>query len=75
VEQAVLTVSENAVMDVFRSYLVGSGQMLCFDTPQLAKHMATLRQLVEKGLVVEEQFAGGFSLTRAGFRLMRGRAG
>ena len=68
-----LSASELAVLDVFRSYLVGAGQMLCFHTPQLEKHAVTLRRMVEKDLVAAERFAGGYSLTTAGFHAMRHR--
>jgi hypothetical protein len=66
-----LNASENAALEAFRTYRVPSGKMLCFHTPQLAKHVASLRQLAKKGLVIEEQFAGGYSLTRAGVGAMQ----
>jgi hypothetical protein len=66
----VLTTSEQAALAVFRSFMVGAGEMLCFQGPQLEKHGATLRQLAEKNLVVKESFAGGYSLTAAGFKAM-----
>ena len=67
-----LSTPEQAALAVFRSFKVGAGQMLCFHGPQLEKHRATLRQLTEKNLVIKEQFAGGYSLTRAGFEAMEG---
>jgi hypothetical protein len=65
-----LTASEQAALAVFRTFHVGTGQMLCFHGPQLEKHRTPLRLLTEKNLVVKEQFAGGYSLTRAGFEAM-----
>ena len=62
------------VLAVFRSFMVSAGEMLCFHGPQLEKHGPTLRQLTEKNLVIKEQFAGGYSLTRAGFEAMAGPA-
>jgi hypothetical protein len=70
-----LTASEHAALAVFRSFMVNTGEMLCFHGPQLEKHGATLRTLAEKNLVVKEQFAGGYSLTRAGFEAMSVPAG
>ena len=62
-----LSNSEQAVLAVFRSFQVNTGEMLCFHGPQLERYGATLRTLTEKDLVVKERFAGGYSLTRAGF--------
>lgn len=67
-----LSTSEQAALAVFRSFMVNAGEMLCFHGPQLEKHGPTLRQLTEKNLVIKEQFAGGYSLTRAGFEAMAG---
>jgi hypothetical protein len=66
----VLTSSEQAALAVFKSFMVSTGEMLCFQGPQLEKHGATLRQMAEKNLVVKESFAGGYSLTPAGFKAM-----
>jgi hypothetical protein len=65
-----LSVAEQSALAVFRSFLVRSGQMVCFPAPQLEKHKATLQRLTEKNLVVREQFAGGYSLTPTGFAAM-----
>jgi hypothetical protein len=65
-----LTNAEQAALNVFRSFMVGAGEMLCFQGPQLQKHGATLRQLTEKNYLIKEQFAGGYSLTRAGVEAM-----
>ena len=65
-----LTAAEQSALDVFRSFHVSVGQMLCFHGPLLAKHGATLGQMAAKDLVVKEQFAGGFSLTRTGYEAL-----
>ncbi len=65
-----LSAAEQSALAVFRVFMVSPGEMLCFHGPQLAKHGATLRRLADKNLVVQEQFAGGYSLTRAGFEAM-----
>jgi hypothetical protein len=49
------------------------GVMLCFNGPHLAKHSSGLRSLTEKGFLVKESFRGGYSLTRAGYNIMRKR--
>ena len=46
------------------------GQMLCFDGPKLKQNRAALQQLTDKEFLVEEQFKGGYSLTKAGFVAM-----
>ena len=71
---AVLTNAEQAALAVFRSFLVNPGEMLCFHGPQLEKHGRSLRVLTEKNLIVKEQFAGGYSLTAAGFAAASERA-
>ncbi|HYO23959.1 MAG TPA: hypothetical protein VEQ85_03335 [Lacipirellulaceae bacterium] len=69
-----LSNSEQAALAVFRSFKVSPGEMLCFHGPQLDKHSATLRVLTEKNLIVKEQFAGGYSLTRAGYDALSERS-
>ncbi len=66
-----LSVSELAALKVFRDFLMGPGEMLCFTGPALDKHRNTLVQLAAKDLLVKEQFAGAYSLTAAGFSAMR----
>jgi hypothetical protein len=61
-----LSSSEAAALGVFRSYMVGVGQMLCFDTPQMAKHRKALDAMVEKDYVRPERVAGAYSMTKAG---------
>ncbi|MAT73189.1 MAG: hypothetical protein CMJ58_27195 [Planctomycetaceae bacterium] len=66
-----LTDSESAVMDVFREFLVGPGEMVCFPTPLAEKHAASLKRLTQRDYLTKEEFAAGYSLTAAGYRAMR----
>jgi hypothetical protein len=45
--------------------------MLCFCGPDLAKLNTALQRLIEKDLLIEETFKGGYSLTPAGFAAMK----
>ncbi|MEX2316075.1 MAG: hypothetical protein WD669_02915 [Pirellulales bacterium] len=58
-------------LDEFRTYLMRPGQMLCFHGPTLEKHGESLRRLAAQGLLKKERFAGGYSLTAAGFAAMQ----
>lgn len=64
--------SDQALLSVFREFLVGQGEMLCFYGPVLEKHREALRRLTDQGLLVKEEFKGGYSLTAQGFAAMRG---
>ena len=66
-----LSTSERRVLDAFKKYLIRPGQMLCFFGPTLKKYDTALRQLTEKELLVKEQFKGGYSLTNAGYAIIR----
>ena len=68
-----LTKSERGVLETFRRFLMTPGVMLCFNGPHLAKHTSGLRTLTEKGFLVKESFRGGYSLTQAGYQMMRGQ--
>jgi hypothetical protein len=65
-----LTNSQQSLLSVFREYLMGPGEMLCFTGPTLAQHREALSQLTAQGLLVKEKFRGGYSLTREGFEAM-----
>lgn len=69
--EILLSASERRALNIFRSFLVTPGQMLCFSGPQLSTHKAALRQLSDKGFLVVEKFKGGYSLTPAGFAAMK----
>ena len=66
-----LSSAESSVLSAFRKYLMTPGKMLCFSGPELASFKAPLKQLISKGLLVEESFQGGYSLTAAGFAAMK----
>ena len=66
-----LSQSEQAVLSVFRKYLMSPGKMLCFSNPELKAFRAPLAQLSEKGLLVQESFHGGYTLTEIGFAAMK----
>ena len=66
-----LSNAEKSVLDVFRKFLMSRGEMLCFNGTNLKKHKPALGQLIKKGMLVEETFTGGYSLTRDGFQAMQ----
>ena len=66
-----LSNSERSVLGVFRKFRVSAGEMLCFYGPNHKKHRAALRALIAKGMVIEERFSGGYSLTQTGFAAMK----
>jgi hypothetical protein len=66
-----LSPAENSVLSVFRKYLMTPGKMLCFSGPELDAFSAPLDQLTSKGLLDEESFQGGYSLTASGFAAMK----
>jgi hypothetical protein len=68
-----MSTSDQIVLDVFRAYQIMPGQMLCFHGVNLEKHQESLRRLASKGLLAKERFAGGYSLTSAGFAAMQER--
>ena len=66
-----LTASEKSVLDVYRKFLMARGEMLCFNGTSLKKHKPAIGQLIKKGMLIEESFTGGYSLTRDGYRAMK----
>ena len=66
-----LTESEQRVLRTFQRFLMSPGQMLCFSGPSLKQNKATLTQLTDKEMLVEESFKGGYSLTKTGFAAMK----
>ena len=66
-----LTTSEQRVLRAFQQFRMVPGQMLCFNGPELKTHKSALRNLTEREFLVEEQFEGGYSLTREGFAAMK----
>jgi hypothetical protein len=64
-------VSDQSALDVFRSYMILPGQMLCFHGPIMDKHRDSLRRLTADGMLRKERFAGGYSLTSSGFAAIK----
>lgn len=66
-----LSADESAVMDVFRTFLVGPGEMVCFAGPLAEKHAASLQRLTDRDFLTKESFDAGYSLTAVGYHAMR----
>ncbi|MHB8899645.1 MAG: hypothetical protein ACYC6Y_12935 [Thermoguttaceae bacterium] len=67
----VLSRSEQAVLGVFRDYLMSPGKMLCFSSAGLQAFRMSLARLSEKGFLVPETFRGAYTLTETGFAAMK----
>jgi hypothetical protein len=65
-----LTDGEANVLAVFRKYLMTPGQMLCLSNTDIDSMKLVLESLTSAGLLVPEEFKGGYSLTPSGFRAM-----
>ena len=65
-----LSDAEKSVLNIFHDYLMEPGEMLCFHASS-KQHRQSLRRLIERRLVVKEQFAEGYSLTESGYIAMR----
>lgn len=65
-----LSSADLSLLGVFRKFLVGPGEMLCFFGPDLDKHRTALARLTELDLLVKERFRGGYALTALGFDAM-----
>lgn len=65
-----LTDGEANVLAVFRKYLMTPGQMLCLSNTDIDSMKVVLQSLTAAGLLVPEEFKGGYSLTQSGFRAM-----
>ena len=70
-ESFMLTASEQRVLGVFRQFLVGPGEMLCFNSAQLKAYRLALPKLIDRGFLVRERFKGAYSLTDAGFEAVK----
>ncbi|MEQ8784952.1 MAG: hypothetical protein RIC55_01580 [Pirellulaceae bacterium] len=69
-----LSTAEHSVLNVFRTYLMTPGKMLCFGSADLDTYKTPLAQLADKGMLVAEKSRGGYSLTKEGFDAMRDSA-
>jgi RIO-like serine/threonine protein kinase len=67
-----LLTAHESTLDVFRKYLVSTGEMLCFSGPNLEEHQDSLKQMTALGLLTKENVSGGYSLTKSGFTAMSG---
>jgi hypothetical protein len=65
-----LSDGEVNVLGVFRKYLMTPGQMLCLSNTDIDSMKGVLEKLTKSGLLVPEDFKGGYSLTQTGFRAM-----
>ena len=66
-----LSTAEQSVLKVFRQFMIGQGEMLCFQGPLWEKHKVSLRQLTERDFLFQESFKGAYSLTETGFAAMK----
>jgi hypothetical protein len=66
-----LSTTEQSVMGVFRQFLTGPGEMLCFHGKFLQDHAEPLRRLTARKLISKEKFKGGYSLTARGFAALQ----
>jgi hypothetical protein len=69
-KRTLISTDEKRILEIFRQFMIRPGQMLCFYGQDLKKYKPALRQLTEQGLLVQERFRGGYSLTQAGFAAM-----
>lgn len=69
--QTPLSSSEHAVLAVFRKYLMSPGKMLCLSNHEMEAFHESLVDLTGKGLLIQESFPGGYSLTEIGFAAMK----
>lgn len=66
-----LNTGERAILDVFRDYLMTPRKMLCLGPSHREKYEQQLAQLIDRGMLTEERFNGGYSLTEAGYAAMQ----
>ena len=69
-ESILLSTAEQRVLRTFHEFLMTPGRLLCFSGPDLERERSALKQLTEKEFLVKEKFAGGYSLTPAGYAAM-----
>ena len=65
-----LSVAEQSVLGIFQKYLMLPGKMLCLTRVDVETFKLPLAQLIKDGLLVSEQYQGGYSLTQVGFVAM-----
>lgn len=69
--QTPLSSSEHAVLAIFRKYLMSPGKMLCISKHEREAFREPLLQMTSNGLLIQESFPGGYSLTELGFAAMK----
>ena len=65
-----LSAGEVNVLTIFKKYLMGPGQMLCLSNTDIDSSKIVFEKLVNAGLLVAEDFKGGYSLTQTGYKAM-----
>jgi len=63
--------ADRDVLSAFRKFLMVPGEMLCFANNDLVAMRGALARLTLTGMLVAEKFPGAYSLTAAGFAMMR----
>jgi hypothetical protein len=66
-----LSAAENAVLNLFSTYLMTPGKMLCLNNPDRENFKVPLGQLTSKGMLIQERYVGGYSLTETGSAAMK----
>ena len=66
-----LSQSEVRVLQVFHDFRMSAWRMLCFSGSRLKTHQRALKTLCDKGMLIEEKFKGGYSLTPEGAVAMK----
>lgn len=66
-----LSPDEVDVLDTFAKFLMPPDQMLCLSNAEIPATKRALEQLIGRGLLVPNDFKGGYSLTIDGFTAMQ----
>ena len=61
---------EQAILGVFRDYLMTPGKMLCLSSLDRKVYGPSLAKMVDKQLLTAESFKDGYSLTASGYAAM-----
>ena len=66
-----LSDDEVDVLDTFAKFLMPPDQMLCLSNAEIPATRRALEQLIGRGLLMPDEFKGGYSLTVDGFSVMQ----
>lgn len=66
-----LSNDEIDVLDTFAKFLMPPDQMLCLSNAEIPATRRALEQLIGRGLLMPDDFKGGYSLTVEGFSVMQ----